>query len=55
MAVEIGAEGEDDERLRVLLRGVREQLHEQPPLLLVAAEREDLLGLVDDQHHPRVA
>src|SRR5437870_2687759 len=50
VTVEVRAQGEDYDRLRILLGGVREQLDEPAALFLVAAEREDLLRLVDDEN-----
>jgi hypothetical protein len=49
VAVEVCAQREDDHRLCVLLCGVRQQFDEKAALLLVAAEREHLFCLVDDQ------
>ena len=51
-AVEVGPDGDDD---RLVRRGTRERVEEDHALGLVAAEREDLLELIDDEQELRAA
>ena len=52
-AVEVGANGDDHGRLSAGVRGHRdERADERGTLVLVAAQREDFLELVDSDKHP---
>ncbi len=54
VGVEIGAQGDDDGDGTAQGHGRHQVRHEGGSLLLVAAQSEELLELVDDQQHPGV-